>query len=329
MAEIHVFPVTQAEAEIRRGGIKLTMFYGGAAPREDRVKADPGYGVRVFKNLLDYGSSEVADIDHPLRSASGGAIYILEDGTVPAHRRDKFAPTHKWQLSIPGGFPQNLDQAMYPAEIIRTEGSELVLMTEDGELLLPEDDDIGAAIAVRAARRINLPIKAVKYVPFDYKEGPDELLLDTNGKFISSTMGYLDFFWESEAGLTLLRPCYVLYDRPEKVIAIDTEGKMKGEKYVHFQRETFMLKPEEIRGKNFGDHLDGVKVFKPELGEGQTQVRVQSEDQAKEPYFYRPDDMLNRMLFAPLWHGEPINQGSWLHHSLEFHEKAAADQEKK
>lgn len=315
MGEIHILPVYSATAQMEDGGVVAKLHYeSGSSPVTKRFSADPRFGFSVYDGLIRNGYAKLATETDPLRSPSGGAAYFLNNGKLLVHRRDRKAPTHPLQHSISGGFPSCDRQTQYPAEIMVAEGAEMVLVTKEKphRLLVSKNDPVARAITLDAAGRIGIDTR--KPIEVDFLEPsdlPDRVEIYCGDHLVSSTPAYLQFLWESEAAINALKTYTVKFD-PENIIPVDTEGMMKGENYIHFNRETFVL-GDEIRTKRFGDWLDNPVVYKTaRTGEGT--VPVLQEGPTDAPYVFMPDDMLSRILY-----GTGIWEGSWLEHFRDFH----------
>ncbi|MEK6887729.1 MAG: hypothetical protein AABX14_02160 [Candidatus Aenigmatarchaeota archaeon] len=316
MGEIHILPVYRATAQMEDGGVVASLYYDpGSSPVTKRFPANPEFGFGVYDGLIRNGYAKLATEANPLRSPSGGAAYFLNDGKILVHRRDRKAPTHPLQHSISGGFPSCERQTYYPAEIMVAEGAEMVLVTKEKphRVLVSNDDPVARAITLDAANRIGLDTR--RPVGTDFLEPiielPDRVKIYSGDDLVSSTPAYLQFLWEAEAAINALKVYIVDFD-PENVIAVDTEGMMKGDDFVHFNRETFVF-GDEIRNKSFGDWLDNPVVYKTARTEEGT-VPVLQEGPADAPYVFMPDDMLSRILY-----GTGIWKGDWLKHFRDFH----------
>ncbi|MFA4820239.1 MAG: hypothetical protein WC613_04770 [Candidatus Aenigmatarchaeota archaeon] len=318
MGEIHIYPVHRATAQVEDGGIVAKLHYDtDSSPVTKRFPANPDFGFSVYDDLIKHGYAKIATESNPLRSPSGGAAYFLENGKVLVHRRDKRAPTHPLQHSISGGFPSCERQTYYPAEIMVAEGAEMVLVTKEKphRILVSNDDPVARAITLDAANRIGIdtrkPIGTYFLEPII--ELPDRVEIYRGNDLVSSTTAYLQFLWEAEAAINALKVYIVEFD-PENVIAVDTEGMMKGDDYIHFNRESFVFRPEDISNRRFGDRLDSPVVYKSQKTDEGTIPVLQTEEPQDAPYIFMPDDMLSRILY-----GTGIWKGSWLEHFRDFH----------
>src|SRR3989344_2386058 len=109
MPKISYFRVYRADAETDgEGSATFRLFY----PRNPeqltgRLPGNIDFGIDVFRRLAEKGHSKIADEKNPIVPASAGSLYLLADGRVVCHRRDRFAPTHKLYHSAYAGHPES------------------------------------------------------------------------------------------------------------------------------------------------------------------------------------------------------------------------------
>ena len=317
MGGIHIYPVTRGYARVTGGGsLEVHLFYDSdAEPQSKRVTGKPEWGIKVFDGLLRTGKAVIATPENPLRSPSGGMIYFLDDGSFLSNRRDEGAPTHKLWLSMSGGFPSCKRQTRYPLETCSAEGAESVLLTasKPHRLLVPKDDPVAEAIAEKSARRVGIAFDGTLEVPFEIESGPDVLKLYDGETKVSTTTGYIQPMWESEAAINLLQVAHVHHD-PDDILPADTEYMITDGRTIYFNREVFRLRPEQVAGKGFGDMLENPVVY--HLGPEGVPV-LQTQEPPDKPYLYKPDDMI-----AWILHSKKIQPQDRLEYFLNFHRMA-------
>ncbi|MCX6816224.1 MAG: hypothetical protein NT120_05245 [Candidatus Aenigmarchaeota archaeon] len=269
MGEIYILPVNHGTAWINsKGGVDVRLNYHTSEPMTGRMKADPEVGIMTYDYLMKGSFAQVATPENPARSPSAGLLYVLDNGKFFSHRRDKKAPTHKLWHSLQIGYPACDRQTRFPEEVMIAEGSELVLVTKNSPhyLLVPKGDPVAIAINKELARNVGVDTSRVLEINFESQKGPDAIELYDSQGMISRTDGYVNMLWEEEMAINIDKICNIHFD-PEDILPIDTEGTFRDGKYDHFNRETFLFDPEEVRGKKFGDHLETPTVYKSEMTE--------------------------------------------------------------
>ena len=319
MGEIHVYPVKHAAAYRNcYGGLTSAFYYdSGDNPLDKRIPANPEDGIRFYQGLLKEGTAVLGSPEVPNRSPSVGVIYIMSNGKFFSHRRDKDAPTHKLQHSIQIGYPACKRQTRYPSEVVAAEGAELILVTKEKphRIIIPKGDPVARTISLDLARTIGVNTEKPVEALFHYDTGHDTIEIYEDGRLVSRTDGYSYFIWESEVASNIVQRCYIDFD-PENILPVDTEGMLKDNKYIHFNRETFLF-GDEIKNKKFGDKIENPVVYRSEIINGYIMPVLQEKEPADAPYVFMPDDTLSRTLY-----GLGIWEGDWLQHFLEFHKTA-------
>ena len=107
--------------------------------------------------------------------------------------------------------------------------------------------------------------------------------------------------YESSTSLSTLWPRRLPLFKDE-VFPIDTEGMQKGERFIHFNREAYLIPLEEIAQKKFGTPLNNFEVFQLDrIENGVPRVKTPSYVQSylgpegvsvNHPHLWAPEDMM-------------------------------------
>jgi len=310
--EIYHFKVHKAEAELD-GQCRMTvrLFYPkNPEPIDRRLPENLAFGVGVFEALERNYFANIADTDNPIKPASAGSLYVLKDGKIVCHRRDKFAPTHKLYHSAYAGYTQ-APEFVYSANGLRQTGlkesaEECLLITTDASpwLVVPNDSK---DYTLEAAKRLGLNLRP-RFVDVEVFEPTDTLeVYYEDGEHIFTTRAFLEFIYESQTSLNALWLRRFPLSSNE-IHPVDAEGMVKDGQFQHFNRESYVIDPSEVANISFGSILQrrprvvqtriesGIpRVYKPEYKEpylGPDKVPV------VHPHVWAPEDLLVRTLDA-------------------------------
>jgi len=312
MAGINLFKLNKADASLDDRGLTVRLWY----PRNpeaiySRIPENLEYGIAALERLKKEGHSEIADHDHPLRSPSAGSLYVTRDGKIICHRRDEGAPSHKLYHSAYAGFTGAHDE-VYTAEGLKKAGmretaEECLLVTKDKVpwLIVPKDSKEYTA---ESAKRIGLDMKP-HFVDIELLDPTDRIeVFDEDGSKLFTYDCFSFFKWESETSVESVQ-IRRLPLMAEEILPIDTEGMVnKQGNYERFNRESYIISPEEIRGKRFGDVLENPQVFQAEIVKGMPNIYKPNYTHppyygpdmvpVNHPHVWAPEDQLTRHLDA-------------------------------
>ncbi len=264
--EIAIFKINKAEATYQDGALGIDLFY----PKNPqlltkRLDGNPGFGVAVLEKLLEKGHAKVASLDVPLKPADGGSVYCFNDGVFLVHRRDKGAGVHKLYHGAPGGYTDSLDSTYSEKALIATglreSAEENLLITQDNPpwLIVPNDS---RDYTLAAAKTLGIKLKPY-YVDVKTLPSRDRLRVfnDDGGLiFQSYGKGFLDIMWDDSTSLSLMQVRLMPFSS-EEVLPIDAEGMMKQGRFIHFNRESYLILFSEVSGKGFGTPLKDFRVY--------------------------------------------------------------------
>ncbi len=303
MAEILQFKVHRAEAKYDGESLNIKLFY----PRtpqfiNERLGANPEWGIQVLDNLLTKGHSVLADEKNPVKPPSAGSLVVLNDDTIVCHRRDKGAKVHSLYFSTSSGFP-NERRALFTRgglleTALRETAEELLLLTRDKKprlVVTPGLKDYTLA----SAQRLGFDMSCYE-VAEAVDEGTDTLeVFYDDGEKLFSVKTYLDMMFDVDTSLNILQ-IRRLNISSKEVVPVDTEGVFKEGRYVHFNREAFLLHHSEIADIGFAEPLENPRVYQSGLG-GRYPV-VYSEEPKEflgpgktpvtHPYLFAPDNLM-------------------------------------
>ncbi len=306
MAEIYSFQIDKADASVEtvagKRHMTVRLFYPTNPQVETkRMPENLDRGIEVFNNLLTTGYSEI----NPMKPASAGSLYVTKDGKLIVNRRDKGAPSHPLYHSAYAGFAATREHVC-TAEGLRQNGlressEEVLLITRDKNpwLVVPRDSE---PYVVEAAKKLGIDHLPKRVVDVKTRQPSDRLeVYDEDGRPIFSLPVDLEFIYESQTSLNALW----IRDFPlssDEVLPVDAEGMMKGDKFIHFNRESYILDPRELSYRAFNDALKNPQVFTTnfEEVEGRKVPRPTKKTDYERPYL-GPDkvEVVNPHVFAP------------------------------
>jgi len=209
MPEIYQFGINKADATQKDGSLTVRLFY----PKEPEItyKRQEGnleFGIKVFRNLLEKGYSEIANQENKIVPPSVGMVYLLEDGVLVLHRRDKMAPVHKLYHSVPAGFPQTRE-ATYTLEGLTKTGlkensEECLLVTKEKNPRLIVQKD-SKNFVLETANNLGLDLKSIYVKGEDLKFNDKLEVYDHEDKLLFSARGLIDWSYESHTVINLLQ----------------------------------------------------------------------------------------------------------------------------
>lgn len=323
MPEIYKFKVPDAHAQRERSGIRVILFYPPERDREYITRRDLSdaatveFGINALGKLRDLGYAEIGTPEFPLRPASGGVVDYLRNGKIFSHRRDGGAKVHPWYHGIPSGFPSTKQHFTDIRTLQRKEGAEeSILWTRDrNPRVYVPDDDIGRAVTLAKLKELEIDAPIVQ-TKVEYWGGPDVLEIREGGSVIATARGLIYLSWEQEKSIAIANTRYWEDVDPENVCATDGETFAGKDGLVHLNREVFELLPHRLARMRFGDVMRKPVVYRLNMSSRRPELQT---GEPEEPYIFRPDDGLRRILstygFAGNW------MGRWLDHEIEEERK--------
>lgn len=313
MGEIYQFKVFDADAKIENGGMTVRLFYPrNPEPMRDIIKENLPFGINVFENLITDSYSRIADEKNPAKTASAGMLFLLNDGSFICHRRDKYAPTHKLYHCINGGYTKSRNALYTEKGLVETgiresvEESLIVTNEEKPRIIVPDYSDLFSIVSKKTARNLGLKLEP-KLTRAEVLEPTDTLeVYDADENLIFKHKAFIDLLYESSTSVNVLDVVRLPFSS-EEVRPIDTEGTEKDGKFIHFDRESYVINKSEIENKKFGHVLKNPKVYKTRIENGKpTFYRPQYSEpylgpngvQVTNPHVWAPEDMLCRTLNA-------------------------------
>lgn len=312
--QIFDYFIYNATAEIRdNGSLKVVFTYpDDKKVFNTRLTEDLGFGIFTLEKLLNEGKAELATPDFPLKTPSGGALYVTTDDMIVCHRRDIRAPTHKMCHSAEGGF------ASGPDDVLSAEGLERLALREkaeetllfkrlNGKLLASEDYIKGT---IHAANVFGVypehEVFSPSYIPgrdlFEARSESGELLFSMNTFF--------GVVYESARSCNI----YLLMRIPfssKDITPLDAQGMISDGTFIHYDREAYFIPLSEVDNKSFGTPLEKFEVFKAHIMDGVPDFYI---PEPKKPYWgpfdgpgklevshpqlWAPEDMLVGLLDA-------------------------------
>ncbi len=266
--EITQFKVYKAEAFRENNSLTVKLYYPrNPEPLYKRLDENLQFGAFTLEKLLKEGYAEIANRENPIKPPSAGSLYILQDGNIIVHRRDKFAPIHKLYHSAYAGYTNSLEFIYTEMGLLETSlretAEECLLITRDKipKLIVPND---AKEFTLESANRLGIDIEPI-YVNPETLEPTDRLeVYYEDGEHIFTTKAFLDLQWEASTSISALQlrklPLSV-----EDILPIDAEGIEKDGKFNHFNRESYFISLKEIKNKKFGNILESPQVFKTEI----------------------------------------------------------------
>lgn len=144
------------------------------------------------------------------------------------------------------------------------EESLLITREKSPRLVVPNDSK---EYTLESAKRLGIDLKPL-YVDVETMEPGDKLeVYYEDGEHIFSARAFLDILYESGTSLNALQIRKVPL-ASEEVLPIDAEGMIKEGKFVHFNRESYLINISDIEGKEFGSILENPRVFQTKIENG-------------------------------------------------------------
>lgn len=300
---ISIFKIYRANANYDSGTLKINLYY----PRNpielnSRLPGNSEFGAKTLDELLRTGSAEIATPENPIKPADGGSMYVFSDDVVLLHRRDKGAPLHKLYHGTPGGFTDKLNSTFSEQGLIQTglreTAEEQILITKNKKnriVRIGSEED-----SYKTSKTLGIENLSALSIKMQFLPSKDELNVfweDGEPIFSSKGKGWLDLMWDSSTSLSLMQVISVPFPSSE-IYPIDTEGMVGKEgKFIHFNRESYLIPLSELANKRFGTPLKNFEVFQTRIENGIPQVYT---PKIAEP-FYGPDKKIvtNPHLWAP------------------------------
>lgn len=300
MVEYSGFHISNGSLSMGNDGLVMKLTYPDNPKQiHGRLPENLSFGINAYKKLRVNGRAIIANEENPARPPSAGSAYLFEDGKMVACRRDMDAPTHKMYHSAYAGFPENFEAVGSSNGITQTAlreiAEECLLVTQEKNprLIVPKDS-IDYTLA--SAKRVGLDLP-IRYVDVDWHDTSDRLeVYDEQGRLLFSHKALLDIIFESETSVNALhlRRIPLL---SEEVYPVDAEGIMRDGKFIHFNRESYLLDPANMSGMKFGEIMVNPTIFQTEIRDGKPVVYTPEYIQP----FHGPDGVIviNPHVWAP------------------------------
>lgn len=281
--EIYHFKIFKADATLNdlkhpEKGMVVRLFY--PSNQEDvhgRFPETPEslrFGIDSLDMLLNEGNADIANLRNPIKPAAAGSLYVLNDGAIICHRRDRFAPTHKMYHSAYAGYTHSREFCFTAEGLIdtgrRETAEEVLVMTNEKNpaLIIPKDSK---KYTLESARRIGIDLSKVRTIDVEIEELKPvdrlEVYNEETGALIYSVDAFLDILRESQTSLNALQIRRLPFSSSE-VLPIDAEGMPHNGNWKWFNRESYIIGLEELVGKPFGSALDNPRVFQTRINNG-------------------------------------------------------------
>ena len=167
---------------------------------------------------------------------SGGGAYRVNQQWVPLIRRSVRAPSNAGKLTIASGRAESISEIYDPVLIIRELVEEVVMIMDGRKILLPRlkagIDSAWFNQCVESARPairdywdlMFKPIPESEYcnAKLESKGFSDKLIVCSEGKEQSTSLGCVHINWQ-DLEVNLLRLVDLRFERPEKIVYIDSE----------------------------------------------------------------------------------------------------------
>ena len=311
MAEYNGFYISNGDVSLESNGLVMRLTYPANPKKiEGRLPENLQFGIEVYQKLLQNGHSAIANEENPVRPPSSGSTYLFTDGKMVICRRDKGAPTHKLYHSAYAGFPDTF-KAVGSSEgiaqtALRESAEELLLITrEKNPWLIVPTDSIDYTLA--SAQRLGLELPK-RYVGVEWADATDRLeVCDEQGNLLFTHKALLDIIFESETSINALHLRRIPLSS-EEVYPVDAEGMMKNGRLIHFNREAYLINPEDMSSIRFGGIMKHPLVFQTRIQDGKPNAYT---PEYKEP-FIGPDEM--KVVDPHIW--APDNQVTKYLHAL-------------
>jgi len=268
MPEIVQFNVTNANATYYADGSLVLNFYYPKSPqkKETRLGPHPEFGAETLEKLIITGCAQIATLDNPISPPNAGSLPITSDGMIICNRRDDGAKVHALYHSPYSGFAQSMDE-LYSQEgmmqlATRESAEELVLITKERNphlIVTPTSKQY----TLLSAKRLGLDHLPLREVAEEFIPGKDKLnVFYEGGEKIFSLDTHFTMLWDIDAS-TIAMQIRRLDIHSEEIIPIDAEGMFNpdGSYKVHFNRESFIINPRDIRRGNFADFANSLDTL--------------------------------------------------------------------
>lgn len=305
MPEIYHFNIYRADAVLNDNeSLRVRLFYASnPKPITSRLKENLPFGVSTLERLLKEGCADLANGDNPFKPAAVAAMYVLNDGKIICNRRDKEAPTHPLYHSIHGGYPQTKEE-IYTAKgledaILREIAEECLLITNDKKpwLIVPNDAKKHTLWTAKNLG-LNLPLR---YIDVETLASKDTLeVYDESENLIFKLGSFIDIAYESQTNLNV-QQVRLLPVSSDEVSPIDAEGMIKSGKFLHFNRESYIIDQKEIENREFGSVMQSPEVYRTRIDGGIPKLFVPSYELpylgpdkvlVASPHIWAPDNIL-------------------------------------
>lgn len=278
MSEIYQFKINRADARVTQEGLCVRLY----CPKKptytaDRLQENMEFGVTVFRQLIDEGYSSLASDRVPLNSVSGGALYLFNDGKIACHRRDRYAPTHRLLHGTCSGFSHQREEIYSAASLhavgLRESVEECLFITRESpqQLIVPRE---AQELTLQTAKNLGIHLEHM-VADFGVLPCTDVLeVYDEEENFLFTTRALVDFLYETQTAINVSTIRTLPFSSKE-VLPLDAEGMMKNGRFIHFNRESYIIGLDELMNKEFGDALENPEVHQVRVIDG-------------EPHFYSP-----------------------------------------
>lgn len=320
MPEIFKFPIPEAYAERNaNGGITVSLVYPDEDQRaysNERKLSDANavaFGIECLTQLKNREQAAIGTHTHQSRPASGGIIDLFGDGSFLTHRRDGGTKVHPWYNGIPSGFPACREHFEDIALLQRTEGAEeSILFERNGNGIYVPKDEVSNAVTRKRLELLGLENRIIP-AEVEYLRGPDVLeIYNDRDERISRIEGCIYLSWEIETNVAIAAVRYWKDVDPQAVAAIDAEGFMKDERFVHLGREKFHVTPKQVENVAFSQEIPMPRRYL--LARNDSRGYAQEVPAREgEGYRFMPDDGLRRMLDHL---GIAGWKGQWIEHEI-------------
>lgn len=303
---ISIFKIYKADAIYDKKNLTINLYYPrNPAELDSRLPSNSKFGANALERLLREGHAEIATPESPIKPSDGGSMYVFSDNVILVHRRHfplGKRSVHNFYHSAPGGYTDELKATFSEQGLLQTGLKE----TAEEQILVTRDKKKYQIVrrgsekyALKAANDIGIYLPSIN-VEMNTIQSNDLLNVfweDGEPLFTCKGKGFLDLMWDNSTSLSLMQVIRVPFDS-SNVYPIDSEGMIgKDKKFVHFNRESYLIPLSELTGKKFGTPLKNFEVFQTEIEKGIPSVYV---PQYAEP-FYGPDEKIvtHPHLWAP------------------------------
>ena len=262
------FEVTRAEAKFDAsdGSLDVTFWYPrDPTPIKGGVPANTEFGLGVLENLLTKGSSILANADNPIAPPNAGSLPVFSDGNFVCCRRDDGPIVHSMYHAAYSGYGTDFAE-LSTLEGMRKLGAresaeEVIFITRghDPHLVVTKslEDEIG-----RSAERLGIGDLPSRMVDEEIVPGRDRLTVKYEDGETAYEMNTSFVMLWNIGSSTIAMNLRKLDIRSDEIFPIDAEYMDRG-KYVHFNRESFIVNPDDIRGHDSSETLDSIGYGMP------------------------------------------------------------------